>query len=370
MRRESNQSTLSNDSSYTSTSSKKKSKLSGLKFWKKRSKKKKHGLGTIPESSSHKETHLPETPSRRDRAKPGQVGTNTNEYPSHISASPADVSQISMTSARGAKQKQQKYNNNTNPAPLLPPLLGEENTQYSSDFTPKSTNQSGNAAASRSTGLKFFGSTSSSVTSSNTSSNTLSGGNFLTRTKAFQNLVDWAFELIDFDKSGNIDKTEMYSGMLMIHLRLAAYAGPAACRPVTREYSNEIFDKVDADKSGTLDKKEFSQIMTAMCTHIVMRVVCQWAFTIIIVPLLAEYIYSSLVYLSSTVYDFTVKELREFDCLGLAEEYLKHTKNTIIDSSYQWILKLVTLQTFNNVKSKFDLLMGYIPDSVWEGRCI
>ena len=54
--------------------------------------------------------------------------------------------------------------------------------------------------------------------------------NWLTRTKFFQDMCDSAFNLIDADGSGEVDEKELYSGLLLIHLKLGTYAGPAACR--------------------------------------------------------------------------------------------------------------------------------------------
>ena len=51
----------------------------------------------------------------------------------------------------------------------------------------------------------------------------------LTRSKAFQKLASMTYDLMDTDKSGEIDKVELYAGLLMVHLKLAKYAGAAAC---------------------------------------------------------------------------------------------------------------------------------------------
>jgi hypothetical protein len=53
---------------------------------------------------------------------------------------------------------------------------------------------------------------------------------FLTRTKFFKDMTAAAFEVIDADGSGEVDEKELYSGLLLIHLKLGTYAGPAACR--------------------------------------------------------------------------------------------------------------------------------------------
>ena len=58
----------------------------------------------------------------------------------------------------------------------------------------------------------------------------------------------------------------------MIHLKLATYAGPAACRPATREYCEKIFDEMDVDKSGELDRSEFEEVMQIVCAQVFTRV--------------------------------------------------------------------------------------------------
>lgn len=53
---------------------------------------------------------------------------------------------------------------------------------------------------------------------------------WLARRKFFVKMADQAFELVDADGSGDVDEKELYSGLLLIHLKLGCYAGPAACR--------------------------------------------------------------------------------------------------------------------------------------------
>jgi hypothetical protein len=54
-------------------------------------------------------------------------------------------------------------------------------------------------------------------------------GNFLTRLKAFQKLSDMSFDICDPDKTGAVGKSDLYAGVILVHLNLAKYAGPAAC---------------------------------------------------------------------------------------------------------------------------------------------
>lgn len=57
----------------------------------------------------------------------------------------------------------------------------------------------------------------------------VSKGNILTRSKPFKALVDRVFKACDTSKTGNISKTDLYIGLLSVHITLARYAGPAAC---------------------------------------------------------------------------------------------------------------------------------------------
>ena len=111
---------------------------------------------------------------------------------------------------------------------------------------------------------------------------------FITKTKRFQDLVKWSFEVIDVDKSGRIDKTELYSGLVLIHLQLAAYVGPAACRPASRERVDAMFDILDEDNNGSLEMKEFEVVMSMLCSNILTRVIMQLGVTLMIVPIVAE----------------------------------------------------------------------------------
>jgi hypothetical protein len=54
-------------------------------------------------------------------------------------------------------------------------------------------------------------------------------GNFLTRSRRFHRLVDWAFSVCDSRRKGAIGESELYAGLLLVHLNLAKWAGPAAC---------------------------------------------------------------------------------------------------------------------------------------------
>lgn len=124
--------------------------------------------------------------------------------------------------------------------------------------------------------------------------------NFLTRSKAFKSLVKWAFTVCDTDKTGSIHKDELYTGVLLVHLKIAKYAGGAACFPASRETIDKLFDASDVDKSGTIDEDEFQKIMVVCCGQILSRVVLYLAMLLFIVPTLAH---GLIVYLTAVLAD-------------------------------------------------------------------
>jgi hypothetical protein len=105
---------------------------------------------------------------------------------------------------------------------------------------------------------------------------------WLSRSKRFRKWCEWAFQVIDTDKTNSVDETELYSGLLLIHLKLGTYAGPAACRPLGRERCHAVFQKMDLDGSGTLDFDEFQQVMSVLFSNILLRVIAQWSLTIMV----------------------------------------------------------------------------------------
>jgi hypothetical protein len=56
---------------------------------------------------------------------------------------------------------------------------------------------------------------------------------WLCRTKFFKNMIDSSFLLVNQDGSNDVDEKELYSGLLLIHLKLGTYAGQSACKVST-----------------------------------------------------------------------------------------------------------------------------------------
>lgn len=106
------------------------------------------------------------------------------------------------------------------------------------------------------------------------------------RTGAFRKLCKWAFDICDSDGTGEIDKTELYAGLLLVHINLAKYAGPAACYPPSRVVVEKLFDASDDNHSCGIDEEEFRLIMVIMCSQITFRIIAYYFFLIFIVPYL------------------------------------------------------------------------------------
>ena len=110
------------------------------------------------------------------------------------------------------------------------------------------------------------------------------------------------FKAIDTDHSGGVDETELYSGLLLIHLKLGMYLGPAACKPLARQKCNAVFTKMDIDQNGYLCQDEFRQVMMVLFGNVFLRVIAQWGMTITIVPLIAQQLTQYLLMASTFVY--------------------------------------------------------------------
>jgi hypothetical protein len=119
--------------------------------------------------------------------------------------------------------------------------------------------------------------------------------NWLTRTKSFRRLTKWAFVQCDNSGNGHLTKTELYGGILLVHLQLAKYAGAAACYPPSKAVIDKLFEASDEDNSGYIDEDEFSKIMVICCAQIASRIVVYFAILVLFANLLAEYMILGLI---------------------------------------------------------------------------
>jgi len=53
------------------------------------------------------------------------------------------------------------------------------------------------------------------------------------------------FTSLDTDSSNCLSRDELYSGVLLLHIELAKYVGPAACKPPSRAVVDELFVMFD-----------------------------------------------------------------------------------------------------------------------------
>lgn len=106
----------------------------------------------------------------------------------------------------------------------------------------------------------------------------------------FRKLCDDTFDSIDVDKSGKINESELYQGLLLIHLKLGLYFGPAACKPISLDRTKFIFEKLDTNRDGSLDKEEFRKVLALLMGNVVSRIFFQFVCTLLIVPFLATMI--------------------------------------------------------------------------------
>jgi len=116
----------------------------------------------------------------------------------------------------------------------------------------------------------------------------------LTRTAAFRKLTKWAFSQCDSDGTGSVNQTELYAGILLVHIQLAKYAGAAACYPPTRAVIDSLFEASDDDNSGSIDEEEFTQILMVCCAQITSRILVYYAIIILLVPYVASAVMQGL----------------------------------------------------------------------------
>jgi EF hand len=178
------------------------------------------------------------------------------------------------------------------------------------------------------------------------------------RTRYFQTLCDQAFALIDSDGSGCVDEKELYTGLLLIHLQLGMYAGPAACKPLSRERVHSIFLKMDMDRSGTLQKDEFERCMAVLFGNVVLRVMVQWALTLLIVPWLAQFIVKSVIL---RTIQFIYSVITNLDEHSRFFQWIELTLEGMAEYIYETLLPSWVI----SVGLWIGRLLAAVPSSVW-----
>jgi len=174
----------------------------------------------------------------------------------------------------------------------------------------------------------------------------------LARSARFKKLSNSIFDSIDVDKSGTVDRHELYAGLLLIHLRLARYAGGAACKPASLETVNTIFDKLDADKNGCLDREEFLQVMMVLCSNVVGRIAFLYGMGIFMLPLLSQCVVSIF---------GLVLSIGNF----LVFTRLEGVINFFARAMYDFAMAYVVPVPFKKLGGVIFSLVSSVPDSTW-----
>lgn len=114
----------------------------------------------------------------------------------------------------------------------------------------------------------------------------------LTESNAFRDLVSKTFDDMDDSGDGVVDEAELYSGLLLVHLKLSKYAGPSATFPPDRDTCERLFQAADLNNSGGLDRNQFHWVMSVLSAEIFFRMFVHYVVMILCVPVLASRVIS------------------------------------------------------------------------------
>jgi hypothetical protein len=115
------------------------------------------------------------------------------------------------------------------------------------------------------------------------------GGLRLVESAAFKGLSEWAFAVCNSEGDGRIQREELYSGILLVHLHLATYVGVAACRPLNRTQVDELFQMAAShDNAKTIGQREFEDIVMYSCAQIGSRIGVYYSMLLVLAPFLTS----------------------------------------------------------------------------------
>lgn len=97
-------------------------------------------------------------------------------------------------------------------------------------------------------------------------------------------MCKWAFKTCDTTGTGKLTKGELYTGLLLVYIKIAKYAGPAACYPPSREVVDALFNACDTSMSNDIDEDEFAIIMVLLSSQLTWRILTYYALIITLVP--------------------------------------------------------------------------------------
>jgi hypothetical protein len=79
-------------------------------------------------------------------------------------------------------------------------------------------------------------------------------------------------------------KSDLYAGLLLVHVKLAKWAGSAATFPPERDTVNRLFDACDIRSSGRINREEFDIFLSVSSAQIFGRILINWLTFIFVIP--------------------------------------------------------------------------------------
>ena len=130
----------------------------------------------------------------------------------------------------------------------------------------------------------------------------------LSKNRYFQATISKAFDFVDVDGSGAINKQELYTGMLIVRLKIAKHAGSSACYPPSRAECDQYFAESDRDGSGTIDREEFHKILEILTTNILTGTIAYYSSIILALPYPVSFLLKLLRVPEGTYYEWVSRE--------------------------------------------------------------
>ena len=96
------------------------------------------------------------------------------------------------------------------------------------------------------------------------------------------------FEGIDIDKSGTLDISEVYIGVLLVYCKLGAFV--AGLTPPPLQSIEQLLKEVDLDNNGSLDVEEFTALCSILLGGITTRVIGQLFLQLFFIPCLSSFL--------------------------------------------------------------------------------
>lgn len=99
-----------------------------------------------------------------------------------------------------------------------------------------------------------------------------------------------AFDMCDLDKSGKVDKTELWAGILLLYHKLNRYCLGSRYVPPRKKLVFKMFDFYDYDSSGTLELDEFVVLARHLCKDIFSEFMEKVYLTFFAIPLISYFL--------------------------------------------------------------------------------